>query len=351
MKDLWGAIDARRRSRGIALLAVIWVVTLLSAIATSMVSSTRTESVITRNRLTNAKAEALADAALYRILPSMLRNFDTSRPLVIDPGPATITTPDAARLLETLRGAGELLSQADQVQFDGRDYVWPFADGVVLISVVSESGKIDLNAADATLLASLMRSAGESDPNAETLADAVIDFRDADSNRRPNGAEDVDYRARGLGHEAKDRPFEIADEVLQVAGMTRALYDDIAPALTVYSGAGGINPAFAPARALRALPDIGEQQISETIAMRAVSEPRDVLNSFGPNPYVSAASTPVFTIRAEAHVATGGVFVRESIVSFRAQPGAPFQILTWRQGRTDCRRWSSWRGRNGRCAR
>lgn len=335
IRGLWGAGGAGRRSRGIALLAVIWVVTLLSAIATSLVSTTRTESVITRNRLANAKAEALADAALYRILPSLLRSFDKSRPSAVDPDPATISNPDAVRLFATLQGAGVLLSQADRVHFDGRGYVWPFADGVVVISVVSESGKIDLNRADETLLASLIRSAGESDETAEALADAIIDFRDADSSRRPNGAEDADYRARGLGHEAKDRPFETADEVLQVAGMTRAVYDDIAPAVTVFSGAAGINPAFAPARALRALPDMDAQQAGETIATRAGGDPQDVLDSFGQNLYVSAASTPIFTIRAEAHLATEGVFVREAIVSFRAQPGAPFQILTWQQGRRE----------------
>src|SRR5882672_7761736 len=50
-----------------------------------------------------------------------------------------------------------------------------------------------------------------------------------------NGAEDADYAAAGLAYGAKDAPFAMTEELLQVPGMTRELFDRVAPDITVYS--------------------------------------------------------------------------------------------------------------------
>jgi general secretion pathway protein K len=62
-------------------------------------------------------------------------------------------------------------------------------------------------------LAGLFQATGAVD--AEGLAHAVIDFRDADNEALLRGAEDADYRAAELAQGAKDRPFERKDELLQ----------------------------------------------------------------------------------------------------------------------------------------
>ena len=56
------ARQRRAPQRGLALVAVLWVLMLLSLVAASFMATTRTEINLTRNLIENAKAEALADA-------------------------------------------------------------------------------------------------------------------------------------------------------------------------------------------------------------------------------------------------------------------------------------------------
>ena len=52
--------------RGVALVLVLWVITLLSVIAGNFAFSMRGEANIARNMLSGAQAQALADAGLQR---------------------------------------------------------------------------------------------------------------------------------------------------------------------------------------------------------------------------------------------------------------------------------------------
>lgn len=272
---------------------MLWVVSLLAAIAAGFVTTMRTETVVLRNQIGNAEALALADAGFRRAV-------------------LALATQDAA------------------LPRDGSLRAWTFAGGNVVTSVQAEGGKIDLNGAEADLLAGLFRAAGAVD--AEGLAHAVIDFRDADSEALPRGAEDADYRAAGLGHEAKDRRFERRDELLQVMGMTREIYDAVAPAITVYSRSRGIDPATAPAAALAALPQVGTGTAEALAAQREGRSPHDLRRLLGESPYLVPSSIPVVTIRAEATTSGGAVFVREAVVALTPGLRRPYHVLTWEQG-------------------
>ncbi len=52
--------------RGLALVTGLWVQMLFALIAAGFTRTTRTEINLTRNLIDNAKAEALADAGVYR---------------------------------------------------------------------------------------------------------------------------------------------------------------------------------------------------------------------------------------------------------------------------------------------
>ena len=64
----------RAPQRGLALVAVLWVLMLLSLVAASFMRTTRTEINLTRNLIESAKAEALADAGVYRAIYGVLGN-------------------------------------------------------------------------------------------------------------------------------------------------------------------------------------------------------------------------------------------------------------------------------------
>ncbi len=278
-----------RSQRGIALVAVLWGLTILSIIAAAFLADTRGQSVVTRNLLENAKAQALADAGIYRAIAGILS---------IDPSIAW--------------------------RSDGSRYQMALGEGQVVITVVDEGGKVDLNRAQDRLLSGLLQVFGVPEEQAPALIDTIRDFADRDDDPRPFGAEDGDYLAAGLDWGSKDAPFESVEELQQVLGISRPLYDRLAPFLTVYSGRAQINPVVAPREVLMAMPGLGEEQVNALLARRE-SEDGTRVRSVG----------TAFTIRAEAVTDGGGRFIREAVVQRTADRRDPYLIREWRQ------RWAS----------
>lgn len=287
--------------RGVALVVVLWTLLLLSLIAAGFIAVTRTEVRLARNALDNARAEALADAGVYRGVQELLR-----------------------------------LPNDRQWRADGTVYRFEDEGGVVRISIQDEGGKIDLNQGRDAHLKALFLLAGIDEPSADALVDAIADFRDEDDLRRLNGAEDPDYPADGLAHGAKDRPFEAVDELRQVKGMTHALFEQVAPYLTVYSERQQIDLMTAPRQVLLAVPGIGPGEVEELLTVRARTVgpiPREPL----PLPVVerktfAMSENPPYTIRAEAKTGNGAAFVREAVVHPTRGAVPAFRFLAWRQG-------------------
>ncbi len=300
-----------RRRRGIALLSVLWVLTLLALMAANFTRTTRTEINLARNLLENAEAEALAEAGVHLA---------------------------AAKLIQpTVEGGWSI---------DGRVHAVRLGDGEVRISIADEGGKIDLNRAPDTLLRALFRAAGTDSRDSAALADAIIDFRDPDHLHRLNGAEDDDYSAAGLMHDAKDGPFETVEELKQVIGMPAQLYQQIAPVVTVFGRRPLPNQATAPPLVVAAM---AGQTLGETALGGAQGSAQiqsgEQLGSSSDN---SGSGTPlsdsgevtglrsrlgVYAIHAEGQAPDGSLFARAAILRFVGRPNTPFQILEWRQGR------------------
>jgi DNA uptake protein ComE-like DNA-binding protein len=86
----------------------------------------------------------------------------------------------------------------------------------VLWGLDDEASKLNLNTATKDMLMKL--------PNmTEDIADAIIDWRDADSNPGANGAESSYYNTLNPPYNCKNAPFETLEELLYVKGMTPAL--------------------------------------------------------------------------------------------------------------------------------
>ena len=332
-----GADEARRRGRnGIALVAVLWVLVLLSVIAAAFLNETRTETKLARNLVDNAQARALADAGVYRAVLSLpgIREkpeFGAKTEALLEDRAgireALLNRPEIQEALRERAGlqAAELQSAVDEDVWraDGTVYVWPFAGGTVLISIQDEAGKIDLNRAPDELLEGLFVSVGVDEREARALIDAISDFRDPNELKRLNGAEDRDYRAAGLAYGAKDAPFEVVEELHQVLGMTPELYAQVAPALTVHARRRRVNRATAPPLVLRALPGLDAAGVEALIAAREEA---------GGGAAASLRRARVVTIRAEARTDSGAVYVREAVVRLTRGRAQPFRIEAWRQG-------------------
>ena len=288
-------------NRGIALISVLWITGLLAVMAASFASSTRTEARLAHNYEENAKAEALADAGVYRAVFGLLD---------LDP--------------ETAWHAGDA------------DHTFSLGEGDVQVRIEDEDGKIDLNGAPLELLAGLFVVLGLSEDDAQAMADRIGDFRDEDSEPEPQGAEDEAYFAAGLVQGAADRPFATESELLRVLGMTQSLYERVRPYVTVYSGAEGIDPTRAPRAVLEALPGITPPVVDALLTAGREIDPLSLIDDQSLladlEQYLVPSRDLMFTIRALGRTSGGGRFLRQAVIELDASSDPPFLVYAWSRG-------------------
>ena len=335
------------RQRGLALIAVLWGLVLLSVIAMSVVTTTRTEALLARNLAQNAAAKALADAGLERAIldlrESELRGalgaaLDTL--MELGEGAAAVSggrEAEAAGAPAEPEDGAALAIPPDGMREDGSVYSWRVQGGEVLISAQDEGGKIDLNRAPDSIIRGLFAAVGVAEDEAAALTDAIVDYRDTNNARRLNGAEDSDYRAAGRQYGAKDRPFESTAELLQVLGMTTEVYELVAPALTVHSRRRRVNRDTAPPLVLAALlgldaEELAAREADELEVEEPLSSSRSLANLLTGPIGLARSRIGIYTIRAEARANSGAVFVREAVINLEGDPGRLYRVLEWRRG-------------------
>ncbi len=138
----------------------------------------------------------------------------------------------------------------------------------VQVEMRDESAKIDINTASDALLRGLFVSAGLNDDDATALLDAMLDWRDADTLKRPHGAEEADYQSAGLPYRPANAPFQAIEELQLVLGMRPEIYRRIAPSITVFSRQAGVNPQLAAREVLLAIPGVTAEVVDDYIAQR-----------------------------------------------------------------------------------
>ena len=289
-------IRFRSAQSGIALVLALWLTVLLTVLASGFAFSMRSEARAARNAVSLAQARAVADGAVERTA------YELMRPRV-----------------------------ADAWTFDGREHRWNDADATIVVTAVDEASKIDLNAAPDALLKSLLTTiGGMEEPAAAALVDAIGDWRDPDDLRRPNGAEAPEYRAADLKYVPANAPFETIGEAARVLGMTPAVFQRIAPALTVYSRQPGINPATAGRDVLLALPNATPEAVDAYLDQRAQALASKLpVPPFPPAQAFGSGPVPIWRIRATASLPDGVTFVREAVLRPSPDPQRPLIALAW----------------------
>lgn len=107
-----------------------------------------------------------------------------------------------------------------------------FGNGHFSLEIGNESGKININYADKGLLTLLFESFEIPEDQVKEIVDSILDWRDQDTARRLNGAENAFYSTLPEPYKARDNLFRTPDELLYVKGMTKKLYLKIAPLVT-----------------------------------------------------------------------------------------------------------------------
>jgi general secretion pathway protein K len=291
---------ALRASRGIALIAALWLTVLLAVIASGFAYSMRGEALAARNAISLAQARAAADGAVERAA------FELSRP----------------------RGHPEAWLP------NGAPHSWKDGDIAFTVLAVDEASRIDLNTASEPLLRGLLEKVGGLDADAAgRILDAILDWRDGDDLRRPNGAEAPDYAAAGRKYVPANGQFANVGELQRVLGVTPSLIARIVDSLTVYSRRPGINAETASRDVLLALPGTTAEQVDAFIAARKAA--RDAGQPIPALPQARALGTaaiPVWRIHAEATLPDGVTFARDAVVRPAPDPRRPLVALLWQEG-------------------
>jgi general secretion pathway protein K len=283
--------------RGAALLLVLWLVALLTALVGTFALAARTEhlqgQVLSRGVVAQQAARAGIEYAITRV-----GNQDPRWRWLAD----------------------------------GREYHWDYAGAQVAVRIVDEQGKVDLNMADAGLLASLLQGLGSDPRQAAQLAAAILDWRDIDSLTQPSGgAEDADYAAAGRAYGAADAPLESVAEVEQVLGMTPALYARLAPHVTVYSGRERPDPAFASAEVLAAMGWDAPRILAQRQAWTPASgRPPPLLPDGQP---LVGADSGTYSIDSRARLRGRTAVLRVVVrTGGNGLPGSAWTALRWEEG-------------------
>ncbi len=192
--------------------------------------------------------------------------------------------------------------------------------GLIALTIEDEDGKVSLNGDNQALLSALFSGLGASQKDAERYAAAIADYRDADSEERPDGAEADAYRAAGMAGVPKNANFDSVAELDRVFGIPAAIRSQAKPFLTASTSARGVDSEVAPQSLIQLLSNGARGQSA------AFGERRQLPASLS-----AVSSRNVYKVRAIG-VTPQARFVREATVARPPRLGDAVRMLSWHQG-------------------
>ena len=188
-------IPPRRNRNGFALLAALWVTVGLSVMALAGLLVARGVVSAARNRMTLTRGQWRAEDCLARAR------------VAIDDA-LTARAPSAWGALDRAVATSPVITQA-----------------ACDVSLVPTGMAIDVNAADAEHLLAPLRAIGIAESRADSMADALLDWRDTDDIPRPMGAERDWYRTAGR-FPPRNGPLADLRESRRVRGFDETVVSD-----------------------------------------------------------------------------------------------------------------------------
>lgn len=249
-----------RSEKGIAIIMVLWVITILMTLVLSFSFLIRTDAHSTIFFKEGLQKKFIAEAGLERAILEIYHR-------------------------QTYREQTVVVEGNEVVRIDGRPYTGRIETGGYRFRLLAESGKIDINKmTDLTgiVLKNLLLSLNVSQKNADIIVDSILDWTDNDNLRRLNGAEDEYYLSLQVPYRAKNAPFDSLEEMLLIKGVTPEILfgsnerKGIIHYLTIYGTSSKININAAPQEVLAALPGLTEENVKRMIDQREAAEFKSV---------------------------------------------------------------------------
>lgn len=257
----------RGRQRGFVLITVLWTGLALLLGVSAFMSTAREEALQVRIEVATARATGLARSGLNIALADLGR-----------------VSPDQVR-----------------ARRDGSPVTLAMAEGRVTYRIMDEAGKIDINRAPSQVLGPVLQSIGSA--QGMDAFDAV------------NVAQALEAAAM----QGQGRTRSVGDALI-AAGLPTETARTADRYLTTFNFTPQINPRTAPAVTLAAIPGLGPGDVDEIMKRRASGDQMPRLGSAAA--WLAERPGPVYTIEAEAELATGG---KARLVALVAARGLAFR--------------------------
>ncbi len=305
---------------GTVLLLIILVLALISVLVLSWGQEWRTELRLAANFREAHQCRRLAEAGIYYTLGKMIsaKIEESSRT-----GPGLM--PDAT-------------AQPSSWQGDQRPYLLELPGGWAEIRVADEGGKINLNRAPEEILTNLFLVLGVPLSKVRIMVDSILDWRSAGDTPRPYGAKSDYYLSLEPPYVAKNRNFEVVEELAWVRGFENSpLIPRLWEWFTVQGTGTGVNVNTAPLQVLQAM-GLGPEVCQTIIASRQTMPFRNFQEIFqlSTDPRVAQSqgltfrSSPFFTIRSTGMVNKNrGKYIIKALVRVDFSTGSPGAIMSW----------------------
>lgn len=284
-----------KTEKGIALLLVLWVLTVLMVIAFAFSFSTRVETHSVLSFKEGMEKRFIAQAGIER---GMVEIFYNKRFFNIP--------------------------EKESWRLDGTPYTGEFGGGYYEVKIMDEFGKVDINTAPDVLLKNLLIQLGLKNEESDAIVDAIMDWKDADDLRRLNGAESDYYMTLPNPYKAKNSNFDSVEELIFVKGITHELLyggkdkKGLIEFITVHSKSPQVSINSAPREVLLAVPGITQEIADNIISYREnkrITNPSEVGIPMESNQYISYIDSNTFTIDSTGFkgAGKGGYTIRATV--------------------------------------
>ncbi len=258
------------RQHGFALLIVLWTLVLLALLAATVTATGRSETRIASNLVGSANAEAAADggvaAAMFHLLISSNQHWPAN----------------------------------------GLVHQLVLGHETVDVAIYDQDGMVDPNQSPPALIAALLRQIGLDDTAAQTLANAIVDWRSpTDGGLLPQ------YQGAGRIFGPPHQPFQSAAELGLVLGMTPRITELLAPHINPY---------------VQSTPD---PNLADPLVAAALT---DAMNRDHVSLDPATPDGPQLVLISATASGAGATFTRRALIRFDSSNDPPFTTLEWYAG-------------------
>ena len=286
-----------RFEQGVALILVLWVLSLLTIMASSFALTIKRETNLIANLRDHSKALAIAEAGITLAQLHLLK-----------------------------------VDKEQRWRANGHIYATKFNGVKLRIKIQMESGKIDINKADEKLLSGMMKQTDLAEEKQQAIVNAILDWRDGDDLVRIDGAEAQAYQAANLSYVPRNKAFQNIQELRLVLGVTPELYDQLKSMITVYSKNKKVDLKNANRDVLLAASGREDEDVDNYIAERLESDKNKTPSPAFITYRAFSIRSNVFSVISEAQL-NDGARARVQVIMKKNtadKSKLSFKILDWK---------------------